>query len=240
MVPVNFSRSVGAILLIAALQFPNRAAADGIVVSKIYDPYVQPLETEIEWRIVSQRDDVISDVQKHSIGIGRSLSDRWAGEIYAIGLKGLGESISVNAYELEAKWQLTEQGEYAFDWGLLFELERDIEQNAWEASAQLLAARDFGRTTVTGNLGLIYEGGKRIENEIESTLRLQARYRLRETFEPSLELHLGQDTTAAGPLFSGLFRVGEGRKLRWELGLFTGVSEKSPDRIVKANLEFEF
>jgi len=239
-VRVNLPKSVSTTVPVVALFISSLAVADGVVVSKIYDPYVQPLETEIEWRFVSQRDDAIPDVQKHSIGIGRSLSDRWAGEIYAISVKGVGESISVNAYELEAKWQLTEQGEFAFDWGLLFELERDIEQNAWEVSTQLLAARDLGRMTVTGNLGLIYEGGKRIENEIETTLRLQARYRLQETFEPSLEVHVGQDTTAAGPLISGLFRIGQGRKLRWELGVFAGLSERSPDQIVKANLEFEF
>jgi hypothetical protein len=239
-VPVSPPKFTRTAVLVVALFFSSFAIADGIVVSKIYDPYVQPLETEIEWRFVSQRDDVDPDVHKQSIGFGRSLSDRWAAEIYAIGVQGHGESFSVNVYELEAKWQLTEQGEYAFDWGLLFELERDIEQNAWEVSTQLLAARDFGRLTVTGNLGLIYEDGKRVQGEIESTLRLQARYRLKETFEPSLELHVGQDTTAVGPLISGLFRVGEGRKLRWELGVFAGVSEHSPDRIVKANLEYEF
>ena len=31
---------------------PSIAVADGVVVNKVYDPYVQPLETEIEWRFV--------------------------------------------------------------------------------------------------------------------------------------------------------------------------------------------
>ncbi len=239
-----FSRELhgrlGLLAIVHALILPATVLADGIVVNKIYDPYVQPLETEIEWRIVDQRDDTRPDVQKQSLGFGRSLSDRWAAEVYAIASKGGGESLSVNAFELEAKWQLTEQGEYAADWGLLFELEREIESNSWEASTQLLAVRDLGRTTVTANLGLIYEWGERVQNEIETTFRVQARYRLKESFEPSIELHVGQDTTALGPSFSGLVRVADGKKLRWELGLFAGISEKSPDQILKANLEFEF
>lgn len=219
---------------------PHAAVADGVVVDNIYDPYVHPLETEIEWHFVGQNQERNPDLQKHSIGFGRSLSDRWAIEFYAIAQKSLGENLSVDTYELEAKWQLTEQGELAVDWGLLFELEREIEENAWEVSAQLLAARDFGKSTVTANLGIIYEWGERTQNEMETTLRLQMRYRLKEAFEPGVEIHVGQDTTAVGPAIGGLVRVSEGRKLRWQLGLFAGVTERSPDQILKANIEFEF
>ena len=229
-----------AITLILTSPLIDTAAADGIVVSKIYDPYVELTETEIEWRFVEENFDPGPNIQKQSVGIGRALSDRWAVEFYAIAQRASGESLSVDAYELEAKWQLTEQGEYAFDWGLLFELERETEANVWEFSTTILASRDFGRTTVTANFGLIFESGTRIKNEIESTLRMQMRYRLRETFEPSVELHVGQDTTAIGPSIGGLMRVSKGRKLRWELGIFAGVTERSPDQVVKANIEFEF
>jgi hypothetical protein len=219
---------------------PTTVLADGIVVSKIYDPYVQPLETEIEYRLVSQVDDRVPDVQKHSLGFGRSLSDRWAIELYAIAQKSVGENLSIDTYEIEAKWQLTEQGEYAFDWGLLFELEREIEENAWELSTQLLASRDFGRFTVIANLGLIYEQGRDFQDEFETSLRTQLRYRMSEAFEPAVELHVGQDTRALGPAITGLYRVSRGRKLRWELGIFVGIDDNSPDQILKANIEFEF
>ena len=222
------------------LLLPTIVVADGVVVDKVYDPYVQPLETEIEWRFISQNQDSIPDVQLHSLGFGRSLSDRWAVEIYAIAQKSLGESLSIDTYEVEAKWQLTEQGEFSVDWGLLFELEREIEENAWEASAQLLASRDFGKLTAIANFGVIYEWGERVQNEIETTLRVQTRYRLTEKFEPGMELHVGQNTTALGPVFSGLVRVSRGRSVRWDLGVFAGLSESSPDHILKANIEFEF
>ncbi len=216
------------------------ANADGVVVGKVYDPYVQPLENELEWRLIDQRDDPLPDLQKQYFGFGRSISDQWAWELYAIGQKGAGESFSINTYEAELKWQLTEQGEFAFDWGLLFELERETDNNAWEFAANLLGSRDFGKVTATANLGLIYEWGEGRSNEFETALRIQTRYRLMQALEPAIELHLGQDTIALGPALTGLVRGSNGRKLRWEFGVFAGMDNQSPDRIIKANVEFEF
>ena len=224
----------------ASLLLAHVAIADGVVIDRVYDPYVQPLETEIEWRAVILADDEFDDVQKHSLGIGRGLSDRWAVEFYAIGIKTEGGSFSVSAYEIEAKWQLTEQGEFGADWGMVFEFERENEAEIWEASANLVTSRDFGRWTGTANLGLIYEWGEGVVSEFETALRAQARYRLKEALEPAIELHIGQDTVALGPAVTGLARLSPGKKLQWEAGVFWGMNEQSPDQTVKLNVEFEF
>ena len=219
---------------------PAAASADGVVVDRVYDPYVQPLEREIELRSVLQFDDDTFDIQKHSLGFGRSLSDRWAVELYAIGSRTSGDSLDLDAFELEFKWQLTEQGEYAIDWGTVFELERDHDADLWEFSASLLAGRDFGRWTGLANLALVYEWGSNFDNEMETELHLQSRYRLRESVEPALELHLGQDTAVLGPALIGLRRLSPGKKLRWEAGIFFPLDDKSPDSAVKLNFEYEF
>jgi hypothetical protein len=216
------------------------AVADGIVVNKVYEPYVQPLETEIEWRSVLQDDDDIPDLRKHAIGIGRSLSDRWFAEFYVAGTRDARDSLDIDLYELEVRWQLTEQGEYAFDWGMVFELEREVDNDAWEFGTTLVSARDFGRWSAVANFGLIYEWGSGVASEIETELHVQTRYRYREVFEPAVELHVGQDTTALGPAFTGLYRFSPGKKLRWNAGVFWGVDEDTPDRIFKLNLEYEF
>ena len=231
------STAVATLLVVA---HASDVAADGVVVSKVYDPYVQPLEQEIEWRIVDQDSGMASDLQRQSFGFGWSLADRWSAELYALAVQESGESFTINACELEAKWQLTEQGEFAFDWGLLFELERATTDNTWEWSTTLLASRDFGRATLLANLGILYEWGEHIDDEVDSTLQLQLRYRLRERFEPAVEVHVGQDTTAVGPAILGLLRTSGGHKLLWELGAFAGVGENSPDRILKASMEYEF
>lgn len=220
--------------------YPQVVSADGTVVDRIYDPYVQPLETELEYRAIIESDDVQGDRQKHSFGFGRSLSDRWATEFYAIGTNDRDSNFSIDTYELEVKWQLTEQGEFAFDWGMVFELEREIDENAWELSTKLISSRDFGKWTGVANLGVIYEWGRGIENEFETELRMQARYRLKEALEPAIELHMGQDTVALGPALTGLFRLSPGKKLRWEVGVFFGADSVSPEQTFRANLEFEF
>ena len=216
------------------------AQADGIVVDRIYDPYVQPLEAELEYRLIIQSDEDLDDAQRHFFGFGRSLSARWAAEIYAIGTKVGSESLSFNTYELEFKWQLTEQGEFAFDWGMVFELERETDIDVWEISTMLVSSRDFGKWTGLANLGLVYEWGGGVVAEFETQLRVQTRYRLKEAFEPAIELHMGQDTVALGPAITGLHRISPGRKIRWELGVFLGMDEHSPDQTFKANIEFEF
>jgi len=237
---VKDPRSRMARVAVAFMLVPLSVLADGIVVDRVYDPYVQPLETELELRSILQSDDDFGDVQKHFFGIGRGWTDRWATEFYAIGIKNEGESISVEAYELEVKWQLTEQGEFAFDWGMVFELEREVQASVWELSGSLIASRDFGQWTGIANVGLIYEWGSGIQNEIETALHVQTRYRLKETFEPAIELHMGQDTVALGPAIIGLGRLSPGKKIRWEAGIFFGLDNQSPDQTIKLNFEFEF
>jgi len=225
---------------IAVLLLPVAAMADGMVVDRIYDPYVEALETEIELRSIFQSDDEFGDAEKHSLGIGRALSDRWALEFYAVGTKQDRGGLSLDAYELEAKWQLTEQGEFAFDWGVVFELERDVETQIWEFGSTLVSSRDFGRWTAVANLGLIYEWGSGVADEVEAEFKTQARYRFRESLQPAVELHMGQDTVALGPAVTGLCRLSPGKQLRWEAGVFFGMDNESPDQTFKLIVEYEF
>ncbi|AOS95873.1 hypothetical protein AUP74_00402 [Microbulbifer aggregans] len=217
--------------------------ADGLVVDRVYDPYVQPLETELEWRalVVQDKDKPELDgLQVHRLGVGYGFTDRWFGEIYLIGSDGGEEEFEVEAVELEAKWQLTEQGEYAADWGLLFELERETGEDQWEGAATLLALREWGRWVGTANLAFGYEWGERIDNEWESELRLQGRYRLQESFEPALEFYAGEDYRGLGPIARGSHRFSDARRLTWEFGVILGLTDDSPDQSWRLLVEYEF
>jgi hypothetical protein len=238
-VPWEFRRWQAGLGIAIGVLAATGARADGIVVDRVYDPYVQPLEAELEWRSVYQSDDV-QDLQKHMLGVGRSFSDRWEAEVYAAWTQGMGDDLALDLFEVEAKWQLTEQGEYAFDWGVVFGLERKVDSDIWDATATLVSARDFGRWTAVGNLTLVHEEGAGVNNEFETALHLQTRYRLREEFEPGIELHIGQNTSVLGPAFTGTARLAPGRKLNWEAGLFWALDDESPDRVARLNLEFEF
>lgn len=224
----------------AATLMCSLAHADGFIVDRVYDPYVQPLETEIELRSVTQFGDDLANQQRHSIGIGRSLSDNWAVEVYAVGTKTERDGYDFDVYEFEATWQLTEQGEYAVDWGMVFEFDREFDDDIEEASATVVAARDFGRWTTLLNVGISYEWGEGVSNEAETDMHFQTRYRYKEFLEPGMELHVGQNSSSVGPAFSGALRTSPGRKLNWEAGVFFGLDEVSADYVVKLNLEYEF
>ncbi|KJS08247.1 MAG: hypothetical protein VR73_06330 [Gammaproteobacteria bacterium BRH_c0] len=231
-----------AILLAPCLLLPLAVSADGIVVDKIYHPYVEPLEQELEWRMVWQdsqpgRDD---REQLQRFAYGRAFGERWFGEAYIVTEQSANSSQEVEAVELEVLHQLTEQGEYWADWGMVVELEKYIGADIWELGTGILAEKELGQWSVTGNVMVSQEWGSDIDDEVESRLGLQARYRYSPFFEPALEFHSGEDTRALGPAMMGSIKLGIRRNLRWELGLLFGLDHASPDQTVRAGVEYEF
>jgi len=218
------------------------AWADGVVIDKIYHPYVQPLEQEFEWRATMQdhQPGVADDLAVYRFAYARSLGEKWFGEVYLVGQRSDASSFDVDAYEVEALRQLTEQGEYWADWGVVFELEKERGLDAWEFAAGVLAEKEWGRWSGAANLFAIQEWGSDVRDELETRLGLQARYRYSPAFEPAIELYSGEDTRGIGPVAMGLVRFGGKRQLRWEAGAIFGVDNQSPDTTLRFLLEFEF
>ncbi|MFK8049013.1 MAG: hypothetical protein AB8B81_11325 [Halioglobus sp.] len=221
----------------------SSAIADGSVIDKVYHPYVELLEWEIEWRMIYEQAGTTkseSHNQVHRLGVGKALSEFVFAEVYLIGERSNDNSLDIDAYEFELMWQLSEQGEYALDYGLLFEVEHESDEDIWEYATALLLEKEFGRYSVTANLAVIYERGDSIRNEWESAASLQARYRYSQRFEPAIEAYFGEDTQAIGPVFLGLERLGNATALRWEAGIVFGLDNETPDYTVRAVLEYEF
>jgi hypothetical protein len=228
--------------VIALAVTPAPSLADGFVVDKVYHPYVNPLEREIELRSIVVKDDdaVIDGSRQHRLGFAHAFGERFRGELYLIGEDTPADSLRLAAYELELKWQLTEQGEYFADWGMLFELEAERDEDIQEFRSSVLAEKEFGQWNGTLNLSAIYEWGDDISNEWESELAAQLRYRYSRYFEPAVEVYSGDAFKGIGPVALGSVRFNKGRKLRWELGVILGVESKSPDQVLRAMLEYEF
>lgn len=237
----GFGPVTGAILS-AVLLTPLMAWADGLVVDKLYHPYVEKLEQELEWRMIAQDDqpEIADNRQVHRLAYGRALSERWMGEVYLIGEKSSDSEFEIKTYEIEAKWQFTEQGEYWADWGFLFELERGRQDDIWEFGTGVLVEKEFADWSVTGNLVLISEWGDDVQNELESRAAVQVRYRYSRYFEPAVELYSGENTLALGPVMLGQLNLGIRKNLNWEAGLLFGLEESSPNRSVRLLLELEF
>jgi hypothetical protein len=218
------------------------AQSDGLVIDKIYHPYVQPLEREFEWRasLQDRQPGRPDNLQLYRFAYGQSLGERWFLEAYVVGQNADDADFDVESYEVEALRQLTEQGEYWADWGLVFELEKASGRDAWEISGGLLAEKEWGKWSGTANLFVMQEWGSDIVNELETRLGLQARYRYARGFEPALELYSGEDTRGVGPAVIGQARLGGRRQLTWEAGAIFGLDSKSPDTTLRFLLEFEF
>lgn len=212
-------------------------------VDKVYHPYVQPLETEIEYRSVYQTDgNPLEDgVARHRFAIGRAITDRVFIEGYLIGKETPLDDFRLDAWELETRVQLTEQGEFWADWGVLFELERERSDSITETSAVILMEKEISPSWIaTVNFGTEYEFGSDIDNEWDFDLAAQLRYRFSERFEPSLEFYSDEFTSAAGPVFQGVERLGFARKMYWEIGVLFPLNNTTPDSTYRFLLEFEF
>ena len=232
-------------LLLLSLVFVSLSSpllADGIVIDKIYHPYVQPLEQELEIRLLQQNNQsgIADNTRLYRLAYGRSLSDRLFIEAYLVGQGSSNESLDLQSIEMEIKWQLTEQGEYWADWGVLAELSKGIGNNIYEASIGLIAEKEFGHWSGTTNFIIEQEWGSGIDDELESVFSLQTRYRYSQTLEPGIEFYAGQNSIGVGPVLMGQAKLVGPKKLKWEAGVIFGLDSKSPDTSVRLLFEYEF
>src|SRR6056297_1412947 len=112
---INHTSGLIRLALVCSLLTPLTIQADGLAIDKVYHPYVQPLERELEFRWLDYDVENSNSNQIYRLGYGQSFSQYWFFEAYIIGGRKAND-FQADAYELEAKVQLTEQGEYASDW----------------------------------------------------------------------------------------------------------------------------
>ncbi|MCK5647626.1 MAG: hypothetical protein KAI22_01990 [Gammaproteobacteria bacterium] len=221
--------------------------ADGSFIDKVYHPYVQPHEKEIEWRWNIQKDSgntekerLRDNAQKHRLAYGQSINDRWFAEIYLVGEKNREQEFKLTAVEIEALWQITEQGEYDQDWGMLFEIEHERDSDVSEVSSALLIEKQWNKWVGTANLYLIYEWGSKIDNELETAMALQGKYRYSKLIEPAIEYYSSDASEGIGPVLLGSIKLSGRKKINWEAGVIFGLDNDTADQTIKFLLEFEF
>jgi hypothetical protein len=229
-------------LLIANCVFsPSVVWADGLGITRIENPYVQPLEHEIAYEILLLDDnDLQPYAQLHRFEYGQALNDSWLVEAEITAAEENNDGLEVDKFEIGAKVQLSEQGELSNDWGVLFELEKQHREDIWGVGATLIGLREMGRWVATANLNLEFEFGDDIEDELESALAMQLRYRWSRKFEPALELFVNEMGSSVGPTLIGQLRFNGNRKLFWELGLLFGLSDQVSNSALRMSVEYEF
>lgn len=225
------------LMLTLGLLHAQPAAAE---IRGIYHPYVNQGERELEYQLLWRGPDDQPDTLQQ-LSFGYAWTDRFATEIYLLAESVHQQGRRSRGYEVEAIWQLTEQGEYWADWGLLVELESDDQGKERELGVSVLMEKQLGRRWVgTLNAQLEYEFGDDTDNEFETGLRAQLRYLHKPTLEPALDLYLDDQDYALGPTLLGAVRLSPGRQLRWELGVPIGLKSRTPDLGLRFAVELEF
>ncbi|HEX7776488.1 MAG TPA: FTR1 family protein, partial [Parvibaculum sp.] len=170
---------VACAIAIAAFLSGGRAEAAEI---KVYSPYVEQGEAEVEYQGYRTFDSDSSkdNEQKHSVSLGYGVTSFWATEFYGVWKQDAGGDMKFDATEWENRFQLTDQGEYWADLGLLVEYEhvRDRQNDADEFALGPLIAKDIGQTTTTANLIFERQLGAHGDSGVGFTYRLQERWRL--------------------------------------------------------------
>jgi len=232
---MNKYSALSAVLLIALGAMPVQAE-----MNRVYHPYVEQNERELEYGF-TLRDLGEDNVLLNRAGIGYAASERIFTEVYLLTESITHEGEQIRGYEAELKWQITEQGEYWADWGLLLEAGTAKDISSHEFAAGILWEKEVASDWVAAaNIIAEYEYGGDIEDEFETALRAQLRYRSSIAFEPALELYLDDQDWAAGPAFMGAVKLSGRKQVRWELGLLFGLDTKTPESNLRGGIEFEF
>ena len=224
-----------AVMLI--LLFASNAHSE---INRVYHPYVEQHEREIEYGFVL-RDAGNTNLLLNRAGVGYAWTDKFFSEIYVLTESITHDNEQVRSYEAEFKWQLTEQGEYWADWGLLVEIgkAKDIDSN--EVAIGLLYEKELtSRWVAAANILVEYESGGDIDDELESAFRGQLRYRYNPRFSIGIEAYADDQDIAFGPLMMGNLALLGKKRVNWELGMVFGLDSNTPNTSIRGGLEVEF
>lgn len=226
----------------------NARAAD----YQVYAPYVVRGENEVEARTYADWGATSETGPTHGVQIafGRGLTDRWATEFYGEGEQEYGEHLKLEEFEWENRVQLTPQGKYWLDVGLLNENELPrFGHDPFQTSLGPELARDFGRVTALLDLLVVGQYGSNAQPGVHLDYRAHLEYRWSRALSPLLEAYGGSGVSNVasghpryqlGPGVSGQIQVAAGRVFQWTAVVLFGVTSASPGGTLLVRGEYEF
>jgi FTR1 family protein len=235
------------VLALATATHSGETRADHVV----YSPLVEEGEKAIEIRGHYDFDGskALDGGQAYKAEFEWAPLSRWLTEVLVKYERAPGESLEATEIASENIFQLTEQGQYWADFGVLAEFVYSLEAGGANAlEIALLGQKDFGRNEVRVNF--VFEQPLESGSDLEMEYRWQYRYRLSERFEPGIEMYGGagewgkvgsfdDHEQQLGPAAYGKFRTADGA-IKYELGLLFGLTDETPDTTLRFLLEYEF
>ena len=174
----------------------------------------------------------------------------WRTELLGEWEKEPGESIEATEVAWENIFQLTPQGKYWMDFGVIVEYVHSLEDGGDDAlELGLLGEKQFSSTVLTANLLAEREFADGAGTGMEYAARY--RWRVSEGFEPGIEFYgefgdwgdsgsLDEHEHQVGPSMLGKVRMREHSAIKYEAALLFGLTEDSPDTTLRLQLEYEF
>jgi high-affinity iron transporter len=238
-----------AIAAMLAVSMPQSAEAAPF---KVYSPRVVKGENEIEYRGFHDfdKDDSRDGGEKHVFAVGRGFTDYWFSELYSVYAKEPGASLKHDAFEWENLFQLTEQGKYWADFGLLTEYEL-TDHGPDEIALAPIIEKTVDRWVGTLNLFFERQIGSEAGSGTIFAYAARVKYLLNSRFEPAIEAfgepgrinHAGAFNDQehwVGPAFYGAVRLGGTHKLVYSAAYLFGATSVSSDNRAILRLEYEF
>jgi hypothetical protein len=229
--------------LLATAALSGTARADDFIV---YSPYVTDGQTEFELRGHQQYDgDPALDTERaYTVAAAHSFTPWWHAEVYLGSYaRAPGAANTLEGYEFENIFQLTDQGQYWADLGFIASYEYNVlpdEPGVVEFGP--LFEKHMG--SMTHRLNFIWEKqvGGGAEGRYEFRATYAGIYDLNSHLSPALEAYYrpADDSRQIGPAVYGEIPTAGGDEFEFSAALLLGLNRGAPDRTLVLRLEYEF
>jgi hypothetical protein len=248
----NRLRAICAAAVLFAAGTPGLAFAGPA--ENIYTPIIDYREWELELKGgVQDFDNRDTGELAYKVAFGYGIARRWSSEISVEYPRTPGNAARVEEIEWENIFQLTEHGEHWLDVGIFNEISHNrLEHKNFFAIGPMLQ-QETGRAQT--NLNILWtrqmsavqegeEGGSRDELSYAAQWKWNAGPR----FQPGLQAfgsagdpaHIRSQEFKIGPAFFGRATLGDGKALKYNAAVLTGLTRDTPNTTLRFQLEYEF
>ena len=238
--------------IIAALTLTAGTAAIAGPADYVYTPAVEYGEKEIDFKFGTGRQGDAARESAASIGFGYGATEWWFTEFYVKYKMNSFEPTKYDALEWENKFQLTQQGQYPVDLGLLVEVERPTDRTeGWEVKWGPLLQTEYGKWQLNANVLFQRNYRAAIPSGTVLQYQWQAKYRWEKELEFGVQgfgevgqwddwLPGDQRDHKLGPAIFGKLPLGDRQAIRYNVAWLLGASQAAHDHTLRLQLEYEF
>ena len=235
---------LGLVFAAGAALLGSAARADDDFI--VYSPYVTEGQSEVEFRTHQQfdADPSLGDERAYLFALAHSFTSWWHAEIYLGSYeRDPGGPNFLQGYEFENIFQVTDQGRYWADLGLIasFGYNHPSGDNNVVEFGPLLEKRSGA---IDQRLNLVWEKqvGAGADRHYEFRSSYSASYQINSMLEPGFEAYYrpGDDARQLGPALDGEIATAGGNEFEYHFAYLFGLNKGAPNRTLALRLEFEF